>query len=824
MTLDSQTTVNPPQQFPESLPVLPLRGAVVFPQVLLPLVVGQTASIQLVDEAMRNNRLIFLVAQQNEKADLAQQKDLYKVGTISIIHRLMRTSDGSLRLMVQGLERARLVEMTASDPYFVGRIEVLPEKHSPAENLEGLRIAIINLLKHLIGLIEELSDEVIDTFENISDPVQLTYLVSLTIPFSINVRQAILELDPVEAKLQRLIQALQHEVAVREIGRKIVSETQERMSKAQRDYFLREQVRSIQQELGEGGEQAEVSELSRRLEEAQLPEEAKKEADRELSRLSTMPAASAEYGMIRSYLDWIAGLPWNKMTGNIIDVRHAHQVLNEDHYDLEKIKDRILEYLAVKRLRQERSPPSAASPPPTSTPNGNPIPASSLEDALIREPILCFVGPPGVGKTSLGQSIARALGRKFVRISLGGVHDEAEIRGHRRTYIGAMPGRIIQAVRRAGTRDAVIMLDEIDKVGSDWRGDPSSALLEVLDPAQNQAFVDNYLGVAFDLSQILFITTANTLDTISGPLLDRMEVLRLSGYTDEEKIHIAQQYLIPKQIRAHGLRKEEISFDPEAIRLIARGYTREAGVRNLDREIAAICRKVARELAEGRQGSVHITPELVKVYLRQPIFFDEVAERTSRPGVATGLAWTPTGGDVLFVEATMMASHHEQLILTGMLGDVMRESAQAALSFVRSNPQLLAVQPSIFEGKTFHLHVPAGAVPKDGPSAGVTMATALASLISNRLIKNDVAMTGEITLRGKVLPVGGIKEKVLAAHRAGIKTIILPRHNERDLEEVPKELRRSLQFVFADTIEDVWTHALELLPTLDPKTILKADL
>jgi ATP-dependent Lon protease len=818
---DSRETLKQEQKFPEMLPLLPLRGAVAFPHLLIPLTIGQSQSIQLVDDVMRDNRLILLITQQDEKIDHIRPQDLYKVGTIAIVYHLMRGNDQTLRLRVQGLERARLLEITKTEPYLSGRIEIIPDVQESEDHIESLRVAILNLLKQLVGLIDELSEEVVAAVGNITDMIQFAYLVALTVPFSTAIRQEILEIDPLAAKLRRLIGALQHEIMVREIGRKIVSETQERLSKAQRDYFLREQVRSIQKELGEGGEQAEVNELRHRIEEAGLPEDVKREADRELDRLATMPAAAAEYGIIRTYLDWLASLPWNKMTGGTIDILRARQVLDHDHYDLEKVKDRILEYLAVKRLRQDRhsmgeilATNEEKSQPLQDQAENRPRLIETVEDNLVREPILCFLGPPGVGKTSLGQSIARALNRKFVRISLGGIHDEAEIRGHRRTYIGAMPGRIIQAIKRTGTRDAVVMLDEIDKVGADWRGDPSSALLEVLDPAQNYNFVDNYLGVPFDLSQILFITTANTLDTISGPLLDRMEVLRLSGYTDEEKIYIAMKYLIPKQIKAHGLKENELSFDSESIRAIIRGYTREAGVRNLDREIATICRKVASEIAEGRREPVFISSDQVVRYLRHPLFMDEVTERTNRPGVATGLAWTMSGGDVLFVEATMMASHQEQLILTGMLGDVMRESAQAALSFVRSNPTLLHVDPAIFEGKTFHLHVPAGAVPKDGPSAGVTMTTALASLVSGRLVCSDVAMTGEITLRGKVLPVGGIKEKVLAAHRAGIKTVILPRKNEHDLEDVPVELKQELHFVLVNEIEEVLDHALEPIPAI----------
>jgi ATP-dependent Lon protease len=577
------------------------------------------------------------------------------------------------------------------------------------------------------------------------------------------------------------------------------------LSKTQREYYLREQLRSIQKELGEGEEADESAEIRKRIEAANLPDEARREAERELTRLASVPAASPEYGIIRTYLEWMADLPWNTMSGGAIDVARARRVLDEDHYDLEKVKDRILEYLAVKKLRQdrERSRPRAADG--DAKPTASPLVTG---DSPAREPILCFVGPPGVGKTSLGQSIARGMDRKFVRMSLGGVRDEAEIRGHRRTYIGALPGRIIQALRRVENRDPVFMLDEIDKVGADWRGDPSSALLEVLDPAQNHTFMDNYLGVTFDLSQVLFIATANTLDTIPAPLRDRMEILQLSGYTDEEKVRIAEQYLVPKQLAAHGLASGELTVEPEAIRRIAREYTREAGVRNLDREIATVSRKVARRIAEGNTEPVHVKAEAVPEYLGRQRFFDEVAERTTRPGVATGLAWTPVGGDVLFVEATMMPGKDEDLILTGMLGDVMRESAQAAASYLRSNATQLGIDPKVFEGKRIHVHVPAGAIPKDGPSAGVTMLTALASLASGRPVCGDLAMTGEITLRGKVLPVGGIKEKVLAAHRIGIRHVILPRRNEREAEEVPPEARKEMQFHFVDTAEEVLELAL----------------
>jgi len=792
---------------PDALPVLPLRDAVVFPLTAVPLAVGQPRSVRLVDDVMRGNRLLALAAQRDAKAEPATPDDLHRVGTVGVIHQLARVPDGSVRLMVQGIERVRLLDWIGTEPYLVARIEVARDLTVQATEADALRRAVVDIFRRLVEVSPELPDELAVAAENVTDPRHVAYFVASVVPLDLAVRQELLEMDPVTAKLRRLVDLLQRELAVRELGRKITTDTEERLSKKQREFYLREQLRSIQRELGEdeGGDSG-VAELRRRIEDARLPDEARREAERELGRLAGLSPSSPEHGMIVTYLEWMASLPWSKLGGGTIDIHRARQVLDEDHFDLEKIKDRILEYLAVKKLRQERG--SRAGP---AGPGEAPAPAAPPRvtgDSPAREPILCFVGPPGVGKTSLGQSIARALGRRFVRMSLGGVRDEAEIRGHRRTYIGALPGRIIQGLRRAETRDPVFMLDEIDKIGADWRGDPSSALLEVLDPAQNHTFVDNYLGVSFDLSQVLFIATANTLDTIPGALRDRMEILVLSGYTDEEKIGIAREYLIPKQLAAHGLGTDELSFEPDAIRQIVREYTREAGVRNLDREIAAVARKVARRLAEGQQGSVRITADSLAEYLGRPRFFDEVAERTTRPGVATGLAWTPTGGDVLFVEVTMMPSTEERLVLTGMLGDVMRESAQAAVSYVWSNAETLDIDPKLFEGKTIHVHVPAGAIPKDGPSAGVTIMTALASLATRRPVRSEVAMTGEITLRGKVLPVGGIKEKVLAAHRAGIREVILPSRNERDVEEVPEELRRQLSFIFVDDAEEVLRQAL----------------
>jgi len=785
---------------PDALPVLPLPDGVVFPLTAVPLLVVNPTAVRAIDDVMRGNRLLVFAAQREPRPDAPiAAENVHRVGTAGAIHQMARMPDGSVRAMVQGLERVRLLDFVAKDPYLVARIQRAPEQIAAGPEVEGLRRAVVDLFRKLVELSAELPDELASVPESFTDPRQVVYFVASLVRMDTATRQALLEMDSVAEKLRRLVDIVQSDLSVREVSRKITSDTEQRLSKKQREFILREQVKTIQKELDEDGEEdTEVGELRRRIEEADLPDDARREAERELKRLAGMQPGSPERGMLVTYLEWTASLPWSKADGGTIDIRRAREVLDEDHYDLDKIKDRILEYLAVRKLRQERGA-GAEAPRVTG-------------DSPAREPILCFVGPPGVGKTSLGQSIARALGRKFVRMSLGGVRDEAEIRGHRRTYIGALPGRIVQGLRRAETRDPVFMLDEIDKIGADWRGDPSSALLEVLDPAQNNTFVDTYLGVPFDLSQVLFIATGNTLDTIPGPLRDRMEVLTLSGYTDEEKIGIAMQYLVPKQLSAHGLRVGELVVEPDAIRLIVRRYTREAGVRNLERELAAVARKVARRLAEGEAGPFRVGAENLGEYLGRPRFFDEVVERTSRPGVATGLAWTPVGGDVLFVEVTMMPASEERLVLTGMLGDVMRESAQAAVSYVWSSADAFGIDPKLFEGKTVHIHVPAGAIPKDGPSAGVTMVTALASYATRRAVRNDVAMTGEITLRGKVLPVGGIKEKVLAAHRVGIRTVILPRHNERDLEDVPAEVRGVLRFVFVDNAADVVRQALSETP------------
>jgi ATP-dependent Lon protease len=801
--------MNPPREnggppdFPESLPLLPLRGAVVFPLAVTPLVVGQERSLKLVDAVMSGSRLLLVAGFPPDAEEPSSLASLPALGTVAVIHQMLRAPDGTIRLLVQGLERVRFVEELAREPFLVARFETAPDQSAPTIEVEALRRVVVDLFRQIMATLPNPPAELLATVEGLADPRQVAYFVASTIPFSYQDRQAILELDPVEAKLRRLNELLQRELQVREIGREIAAATQTRLDRTQREYFLREQLRAIQQELGEGENSGELATLRRQVEEAGMPEEARREAERELNRLQSIPMASPEYAMTRTYLEWLVSLPWSKVSGRAIDIALARRTLDEEHYDLDQIKERILEYLAVRKLRDERR---ATTPTAEET-------EEPADERLMGEPILCFVGPPGVGKTSLARSIAHALNRKLVQVSLGGVRDEAEIRGHRRTYIGALPGRIIQGIRRAEVKDPVFVLDEIDKVGADWRGDPSAALLEVLDPAQNHAFVDTYLGVPFDLSQVMFIATGNTLDTIPPALRDRMEILTLAGYTEEEKLHIAQDYLLPAQLRSHGLRPEELRIEPSALRRIIREYTREAGVRGLNREIATIARKVARAIAEGQREPVVVTQDDVPRYLDRPRYYEEVAERTDRPGVATGLAWTPVGGDVLFVEATMMPSgHQEQLILTGMLGDVMRESAQAALSYLRSDAVRLGIDPALFTGKTFHIHVPAGAIPKDGPSAGVTMTVALASLLLGRPVRSDVAMTGEITLRGKVLPVGGIKEKALAAHRLGIRTVILPKRNERDTDDIPPEVRESLNFVFVDDAAQALAAALEPAP------------
>jgi len=775
---------------PDMVGILPLRGTVLFPQAVVPLGAGRASSLRLIEEAQQGGRLVGAVTQKDPKEDSPRAEGLHSVGTITLIHKALKQPDGTMRLVAQGVARFRLVEIVQTEPYLKARIEPIDEPDTAADlELEALVRSVTSLFGKVISLSPTMPDEMVTLLDNVDGAGAIADMIAASLPtLPIALKQELLETVNVRERLSKLAGALSKEAEVLELGSKIQSEIQSGMNKTQREYYLREQLRAIQKELGEADDRTqEVDGLRAKIEAAGMPDEAKAEALRELDRLAKMPPAAAEYTVARTYIDWLVSMPWQQETTDAVDIGPARTILDEDHEGLEKIKDRILEYLAVKKIR----------------PGG-------------KDPILCFVGPPGVGKTSLGKSIARALGRKFHRISLGGMRDEAEIRGHRRTYIGALPGQVVQGLRRAGTKNPVLMLDEVDKLGMDFRGDPASALLEVLDPEQNATFRDHYLDVPFDLSRVLFITTANVIDGVPAPLRDRMEIINLAGYTEEEKVAIAQRHLVPKQAREHGLRPSaDIVFEPEAIRLLARGYTREAGVRSLEREIASVCRKVARRRAEGDSEPVRVTPDVVVSFLGVPRFeLEEVEQRTRVPGVVTGLAWTPAGGDVLFVEATRMRGGHT-LTLTGQLGDVMKESVQAALSWVRSHAGELGIDPEFWDRSDVHVHVPAGAIPKDGPSAGVTMATALVSLLTGRPVRSDLAMTGEISLSGRVLPVGGVKEKVLAAHRAGLRTVVLPRRNEKNLvEDVPPAVRQSLTVHLADTIGDVLAVALESAPTV----------
>ena len=784
--------------YPDVLPILPLRGVVVYPQTAVPLTVGQPRSIKLVDDVVASDKLVGLVAATNPELETPGPTDLYRVGTIATVHRLLKAPDGTVRLLVQGMDRFRLGEFTEQKPYLRAKVHLSPELVEAGLEIDALARNARDQFGQIAQLIPSLPEELISSVLSLEDPLQTVYTIANFQRIELADAQQLLEIDSVTEKLRKLVSLLVRELEVLTLGQKIQNEAREEIEKVQRDYFLREQMKAIQRELGEKDEQAvEVEEFRKKIDDAKMPEEADKQARRELERLSRLPTAAAEYGIIRTYLDWLVSLPWSIMTEDNLDIAHARKVLDADHYGLEDVKERILEFLAVRKLRLERKDEIK----------------EFTEDKIRRERegvILCFVGPPGVGKTSLGRSIARAMGRKFIRISLGGVRDEAEIRGHRRTYIGAMPGRIIQALRRNETRNPVFMMDEIDKLVFDFHGDPASALLEVLDPEQNSEFRDHYLEVAYDLSQIFFITTANSLETVPGPLRDRMEIIFLSGYTDKEKIAIAKGYLIPRQIRENGLRKKEIKFTDTALAKIIRGYTREAGVRNLERRIGAICRKVGTRIAEGKGETFRITPEAVEEFLEHPIFHgsEEISMRTSVPGVVPGLAWTPYGGEVLFIESTRMPGG-KGFQITGSVGNVMQESARAALSYVRSRTKKLDLDENFFDKTDIHLHVPAGATPKDGPSAGVTMATSLVSLISGRKVKRNLGMTGEITLRGQVLPVGGVKEKVLAAHRNGMKTVILPKRNEFDLDDVPEEIKNKINFVFVETVDEVLNAALE---------------
>ena len=782
---NSQSAEGAPS-IPTEVPVLPLRDTVLFPNSLIPLAVARESSVRLIDEAAASGKVIGVFTQRDAATEEPTQDDLYPIGTATHIHKVFKLPDGSLRLIVQGFERLRLVRLTRAHPYLRADVESAAEVAAESDRvkIDAFQRNIKTNFQQVVSLSPLLSDDLQVLASNLDEPGKLAdFIASSLSTISTVVKQEVLETLDIRARMDALNRVLIKELEVLELGSKIQSQVQSEVGKSQRDYFLREQLKAIQKELGEGDEQAkEIEDLRGKLESVGLPEAVLKEALRELDRLSKMPVAAAEYTVSRTYLDWMVSLPWSARTDEIIDLARTKSVLDTDHSDLEKAKDRILEYLAVRKLNPK-----------------------------IKSPILCFVGPPGVGKTSLAKSIASSLDRKLARVSLGGMRDEAEIRGHRRTYIGALPGQIIQGLRRAESKNPVFVLDEIDKLGSDFRGDPASALLEVLDPEQNNTFRDHYLDVPFDhLSEILFITTANFLDPVPPALRDRMEVLELPGYTDEEKLTIAREHLVGRQIENHGLSSEHIRFEESALQTVIRGYTREAGVRNLEREIGAVCRKVARRRAEGHEAPVVVTPDTVTEMLGAPTFHDEeVAERTKAPGVAVGLAWTPAGGEVLFIEATLMPGGGS-LTLTGQLGDVMKESAQTALSWFRSRAEAYGVDPAFYQHAELHVHVPAGAIPKDGPSAGVTMATALASRLTKRAVREDLAMTGEITLTGRVLPVGGIKEKVLAARRLGIAHVLVPLLNRKNIDEdLSEELRRDLTIHYVTTVDEVLDLALE---------------
>jgi len=762
---------------PDHLPILPLRGTVLFPELILPIMVGRKKSVKLIDEAMEGDRIIGVVTQHSSEIEDPDPGELYTIGVAAHLVRMVREVDGTQRVIVQGLERIKISRYIQDDPCFVAQVKVLPEEEATGIEIDALVMNLKNLFQRAVELAPHLTVELKNMVMNIKDPGILADIICSNLNINPSEKQEVLEIIDVKDRLNKVHLLLAREVQILELGDKIQSQVKEDIDKTQREYYLREQMKAIKKELGEIDEYgAELKELKEKIENAGMHEEARKAADKEFDRLSKMPPASAEYTVARTYLDWLVELPWSKSTDDNLTIDHARKILDEDHYDLEKVKKRILEYLAVRTLKKD-----------------------------MKGPILCFVGPPGVGKTSLGMSIARAMERKFTRISLGGVRDEAEIRGHRRTYVGALPGRIIQGIKKTGSNNPIFMLDEVDKIGTDFRGDPSSALLEVLDPEQNFSFSDHYIDVPFDLSKVMFITTANILEPIPPALRDRMEVLELPGYSDDEKLMIAKQHLITKELNEHGLSSELLEFKDETLLKIINSYTREAGVRNLEREIAAICRAVAKEVAEGKKEKVTVQmdkTDMLHKFLGPVKFFLEVAERTSNPGVATGLAWTPTGGDIIFVEATKM-NGEKGLSLTGQLGEVMKESAQAALSYIRSKAKDLGIEENFYQKNDIHIHVPAGAIPKDGPSAGIAMFIALTSLLTDKPVRNDVAMTGEITLRGLILPVGGIKEKVLAGKRAGIKTIILPQKNEKDLEELADHVKEGLEFKFVQRMDEV---------------------
>ena len=769
-------------EIPNKLPLLPVRDIVIFPYMLLPLFVGREMSIKAIEAALSSNRLIFLVAQKALEVENPTPQDIYKVGTVGLITRMLKLPDGRIKILVQGLAKAKTLKYVQTEPNYIVEIERISEPKVPEVTLEleALMRNVKEQLEKMVTLGKVLLPDIMVIIENIEDPGRLSDIITSNLGLKVEVAQEVLEIIPPVQRLKKVSEILNKELDVLMMQQKIQAEAKGEIDKTQREYFLREQLKAIQKELGDLDErQEEINEFRKRFEEAKMPEKVQKEVDKQLKRLEKMHPDSAEASTVRTYLEWMVELPWSKSTKDNLDIKAASKVLNQDHYDLEKVKERILEYLSVRKLKEK-----------------------------MKGPILCFVGPPGVGKTSLGKSIAKSLGREFVRISLGGVRDEAEIRGHRRTYVGALPGRIIQGIKQAGTNNPVFMMDEIDKVGMDFRGDPSAALLEVLDPEQNNAFSDHYLGVPFDLSNVMFITTANLTDPILPPLKDRMELIHLSGYTEEEKLGIARNFLIPRQLEEHGIKEENAHISDNALKLIIPEYTREAGVRNLEREIANIFRKVAKQIAEGKGKRHRITPDNLHKFLGHPRFLPESEQEKDTVGVTTGLAWTETGGDIIYIESTIMKGKGN-LTLTGQLGDVMKESAHTALSYIRSRAKDLGINVEMFNRNDIHIHVPAGAIPKDGPSAGITMATSLASIFMNAPVNHKVAMTGEITLQGRVLPIGGLKEKILAAKRAGIKEIILPKRNEKDLEDIPKNIRKVMKFHLAEKMDEVLPMALK---------------
>jgi ATP-dependent Lon protease len=773
-------------EVPESLPILPVRDIVIFPYMILPLFVGRDVSIKAIEQAMDDDKLILLVSQKDVNIENPTKEDLYTVGTVGTILRMLKLPDGRLKILVQGFAKAKITEFINTEPYYSGRIEKIFDDKQPdlSVEVEALMRNVKEFVDKSLALGKSFLPDIIVLIENIEEPGRLADLVASNLGLKADLAQELLEeTDPI-VRLQKISEILGREVDLLLVQQKIQSDVKGEIDKTQREYFLREQMKAIQKELGEIDEKTEeIMELRQKIDQAKMPEKVEKEAMKQINRLEKMHQDSAEAGTIRTYIDWLVEIPWSKSTKDNLNLKKAKKVLDEDHYDLEKIKERILEYLGVRKLKDK-----------------------------MKGPILCLVGPPGVGKTSLGKSIARALGREFFRMSLGGMRDEAEIRGHRRTYVGAMPGRIIQGIKTTGTNNPVFMLDEVDKIGMDFRGDPASALLEVLDPEQNNSFADHYLGVPFDLSNVMFITTANQIDPIPSPLRDRMETLSLSGYTAEEKIGIARNYLIPKQLTEHGITEKNITINNNALLQVITHYTGEAGVRNLEREIANLCRKVARKIAEGNKIKKYsISSSNLSKYLGVPKYLPEEEIKKDEVGVSTGLAWTEAGGDIIYIESTIMKGKGG-LNLTGQLGDVMKESAHAALSYIRSKAKKLGISNTVFSNNDIHVHVPAGAIPKDGPSAGITMATSLASAFTGRSVHKNIAMTGEVTLRGRVLPIGGLKEKSLAAKRMGIHTIIIPKRNEKDLEDIPKYIRKDLKFVPVETMDEVLKKALKRAP------------